>query len=269
MTVISHGIDTAGKRTPIFPDGTKSPETGKNFMHENEFNRAVVKYLDAELKRCGFRTILVAPTDADTPLETRVAIANNAKADLYVSVHANANTAKWGTWGGTETYTYGLNGESHRIGKIIHKYLMQGTPLRDRGVKDGSHLYVVKYTTMPAVLVECAFMDNLEEAKLLLSDAFRKECAIEIAKGICEAYGVKYVSTSTEKVWDTNKGIGKGKVTKRVELRKNPTWDGGANIIRILEIGEEYYVYGETGGMYNLGASYANKTCIEFTPWNP
>lgn len=193
-----HGMATAGKRTPIFPDGTKSPETGKNFMHENEFNRAVKRYLKEELERCGFRTILVAPTDDDTPLSTRVAVANNANADLYVSIHANANTSQWGTWGGAETYTWG-SGESLRIGRIIHRHLMQGTPLRDRGVKDGSWLYVIKNTRMPAVLVECAFMDNLEEAKLLLSDSFRRECAREIAMGICEAYGVQYVEAKGNK----------------------------------------------------------------------
>jgi N-acetylmuramoyl-L-alanine amidase len=61
-------------------------------------------------------------------------------------------------------------------------------------MKDGSHLYVIKYTTgIPAVLVECGFMDNLREARLLDSEAYRKECALELAKGVCEAYGVKYV----------------------------------------------------------------------------
>ena len=187
-----HGMSTAGKRTPIFPDGTKSPETGKNFMHENEFNRAVAKYLDLELKSCGFRTLMVAPTDEDTSLNTRVQRANSSGGDLYVSIHANANTSQWGNWGGTETYTY-PKGESLRIGKIIHKHLIMGTPLRDRGVKDGAWLYVIKNTKMPAVLVEVAFMDNLNEAKLLLSDAFRRESAREIAMGICEAYSVKYV----------------------------------------------------------------------------
>jgi len=161
-------------------------------MHENEFNRAVAKYLKQELERCGFRTLLVADGDTDVPLATRVQRANNAGADFYISIHANANTSQWGNWGGIETYTY-PKGESLRIGKIIHKYLLQGTPLRDRGVKDGSWLYVIKRTKMPAVLVECGFMDNLKEAKLLLSDNYRRECAKEIAKGICEGFGVKYI----------------------------------------------------------------------------
>jgi N-acetylmuramoyl-L-alanine amidase len=184
-----HGMETSGKRTPT---GITSIDTGKNFMHENEFNRAVAKYLKAHLERNGFRTIMVAPTDADTPLATRVATSNNAKADLYISIHANANTGSWGTWGGAETFTYGLSGESYRIGKIIHKHMMKGTPLRDRGVKDGRGLYVVKYTNAPAVLIEAGFMDNLAEAKLLNSDAFRKEVAREVAMGICEAFGVTY-----------------------------------------------------------------------------
>src|SRR5690606_14958429 len=182
--------------------------------------------LDLHLKASGFKTILVAPTDEDTPLEIRVKRANDAKADLYVSIHANALTdKKWGTHGGTETYVYMGSKESERIGRIIHKHLMKGTPLRDRGVKKGNHLYVLRNTKMPAVLVECAFMDNLEEAKLLLSDAFRRECAREIAMGICEAYGVKFkdgVSSAPTSSSKTNNNSNSSSTDKLYRVRK--TW---------------------------------------------
>jgi len=191
-----HGMSTSGKRTPILPNGEKS-ETG-NFMHENEFNRAVVKYLKEELKRNGFDTIEVAPTDADTPLGTRTSLANAKGADLYVSVHANANTGKWGNWGGIETFVY-PNGESKRIGQIIHKHLMRGSKLTDRGVKDGSHLWEIRKTAMPSVLVEAGFMDSHNDYKFLLSDAYRRECAKEIAMAICEAFGVKYKEATESK----------------------------------------------------------------------
>lgn len=190
-----HGINTSGKRTPTLPNGQKS-ETGKPYMNENLFNRAVIKYLDAELKRHGFKTLLVAPTDEDTPLETRTSLANKNKVDLYVSVHANANTAKWGNWGGIETFTWG-SGESLRIGKLIHAELIKGSPLKDRGIKDGKHLWEIRMTNAPAVLVECGFMDSKHDYKYLLSDAYRKECAIEICKGICEAYGVPYKASTS------------------------------------------------------------------------
>lgn len=184
-----HGMETAGKRTPKFNDGT--------FMHENEFNRAVVNYLDIELKRCGFKTIFTAPTDEDTPLATRVLIANKNKVDAFVSVHANAFTGSWGNANGVETFV-GRSEQAKKLGKAVHKYLLQGTKQTDRGVKDGTHLYVISRTNAPAILAECAFMDNKVEAELLRTTSFRKECAIEIAKGICEAFEVKYVEEKAQ-----------------------------------------------------------------------
>lgn len=59
-----HGLGTAGKRTPYIPSiGRK--------IRENEFNERVTIFLKMELERCGYRTLLTAPTDADTPLKTR------------------------------------------------------------------------------------------------------------------------------------------------------------------------------------------------------
>lgn len=186
-----HGTGTAGKRTPTLPNGQKA-ETGKTHMNENLFNRAVVKYLDAELKRNGFNTLLVAPTDADTPLETRTKLANDKKADIYVSIHANAYTGKFGSWGGIETYYHRLSKEGYKLATAIHMETIKGTPLANRGIKDGSHLWEIRKTDMPAVLWEGGFMDSHKDYKYLLSEAYRKESAIEICKGICRYYGVTY-----------------------------------------------------------------------------
>lgn len=188
----SHGLNTLGKRTPIFTDGIKSSYTGLNFMHEWEFSRRVVQLLKIELERCGLIVIEVSPTENDTSIEKRCQIANNAGANLYVSVHANADKGIWGNANGIETLTYG-SGESLRIGQIIQRHLITDTGLRDRGMKDGSWLGVVQGTNMPAVLTENGFMDNLIEAKLLLSEQYRQKVAVAHAKGICEAFGVKYI----------------------------------------------------------------------------
>ncbi|MFC3886041.1 N-acetylmuramoyl-L-alanine amidase [Bacillus songklensis] len=179
-----HGINTPGKRTPTFSDGS--------VMKENEFNRRVVALLYVELKRCGFRILLVAPTGEDIPLGTRVKRANDAKADFYLSVHANAAGGMWGKAEGIETYA-GKTEASKRAARILQRYLIQGTKLKDRGIKDGSWLYVAKYTNMPTVLVECGFMDNRREAELLRSEAYRQECAVELARGLCEYFSVPYV----------------------------------------------------------------------------
>lgn len=185
-----HGPDTNGKRSPALANG--------RVMREHEFNWATGEYLEAELKRCGFKVVSLSDKNSDTPLSTRKARASAAKIDLYLSIHANASKGVWGDWGGIETYTW-PSGESLRIGRIIHAELVSGSELRNRGVKDGSHLYEIKNNSMPVVLVECGFMDSKHDIEFLLKDAYRKECAQEIARGICKAYNVPYVAEATPK----------------------------------------------------------------------
>jgi N-acetylmuramoyl-L-alanine amidase len=195
-----HGMNTAGKRTPVFPEG--------GFMKENEFNSRVVELLNEELKRCGFNTVLTAPTDEDTPLKERVRKANEANVDLFLSVHANAFKGEWGDWGGITTFAHVKSERSKKYAQIIHRWLLKGTDLRDRGVKDGSWLYVVRKTKrdITAVLVECGFMDNLKEARLLKTEEYRRECALELAQAICEIFNVEYVLEETGMLYKVQLG---------------------------------------------------------------
>lgn len=181
-----HGEETPGKRSPKHKDGY--------VMKENEFNKAVVMFLAEHLRRCGFRVLLVAPTDKDTPLSERVALANKYKVDFYLSIHANALNGKWGKHGGIETYAHFSYSKTVEQAKIIHNEVMKGTKLADRGVKNGDWLYVCKNTSMAAVLVELGFMDSLFDSPLLRSDAYRKESAEELAKAICKIFNVTYIS---------------------------------------------------------------------------
>jgi N-acetylmuramoyl-L-alanine amidase len=162
-------------------------------MHENEFNRAVADLLKVNLERCGFRTLMVAPGDSDVPLKQRTTTANKAKADFYISIHANALNGIWGNQQGVSTFHYPGSIQGKKAATMIHKYLIQGTSQKDRGVLS-ANFHVLRETKMPSVLVECAFMDNLKEAQLLLTEAFRQECADDITKGICEIFGKEYVA---------------------------------------------------------------------------
>lgn len=187
-----HGLNTPGKRTPMWTDGTVSLYTKKNFMHEWEFNRGVVKRLKTQLERNGFKVLEVSPVEEDTSISKRCRIANAAPADLFVSVHANALGNRWNERvNGIETLTR-TSGEGLKVGRLIQKHMVAESGLRDRGMKDGAWLGVVRLTKMPCVLVECGFMDNPTEAKLLNSLEYRDKMAVAIAKGICEYYGVTY-----------------------------------------------------------------------------
>lgn len=186
-----HGMRTVGKRTPTLPDGMRS-ETG-NFMHENEFNRAVERYYAEELRRCGFDYLSLAPGDDDVSLAERDRRSDSFKADFHLDIHANAFKGVWGAAKGIEVFYYGGSKKSIEAAKVIHKHIMGGTPFVDRGVKDGSGLYMLKSTNAVAALAELGFMDNLDDVRHLLSDAYRRECAIELAKATCEIFGMSYI----------------------------------------------------------------------------
>lgn len=252
-----HGMTTPGKRSPILPDGT--------YMPENEFNRTVVKYLAQDLERNGFLVLLVAPGDDDTPLATRTGLANNTiknkyncPADIYISVHANAATGNWNNATGLETFIYTkTDSQTERLGRLVRDNLLKGTFQKDRGLKRAD-FHVLRETHMPAVLVECGFMDNKSDIQLLLSDSFRRECAEEICKAVCEFHGVKYMDESNLKdkegfgvIFKTVKDVPEcGKATIDKLISKGYLKGDGKGNINIPEEILRVYVVNDRAGLY-------------------
>lgn len=185
-----HGQETAGKRTPPIL------QLKGRVVKENEFNREVVKYLEIELKRCGFRTILAAPGDQDVPLSARTSLANRYNADLFISCHYNAGGGE-----GEETYYFAGSSRGKRAAELIHNQVLRsGVYRRNRGVKT-ANFFVLRETKMPAVLVEYGFMDDpgLEEAAQMVDPKVQRAFAVATAKGICQYFGVQYVPEIPDK----------------------------------------------------------------------
>lgn len=233
-----HGMETAGKRTPAFSDGS--------VMRENEFNRAVVSYLHDELIRNGFSVVLTAPEDTDISLATRVQRANDAHADYFISVHANAFGNGWNDANGVESFVHALNdAKTTGLARCVQHELVRETGLRDRGVKENPTLYVLRKTTMPAVLCECGFMTNEREAQLLKSDAYRKKCAVAICRGICSYTG---------KVYQEEKSL----VSIGSVIIENRTED----VDLILHEGRNYLSARDVGEMFGYDVSFKGSTPI-------
>lgn len=210
-----HGMNTAGKETPNIA------ELGRR-IKENEFNRAVVALLDKELKRCGFETVLVAPTDADTPLKARTDKANKANADAYISIHFNAfrGTFEPPTAEGITVYVYNghINKEAGKLAGCIAKYLKQGTKQKFRRISE-ANFHVLRETKMIAVLTENGFMDNKREALLMIDEDFQKEVAREHCQGICDYFGVAYVAEKQEEQKGANGNM--AQITYTVKTNDN------------------------------------------------
>src|SRR5690606_4139273 len=145
-------------------------------MREFQFNSVVAKYVRDLLSEYeGVETMFVHdPTgERDVPLAERTKKANDWPADVYVSIHANAYGSNWNDVNGIETYVYTTKpAEAVRLATYVQSELVTRTLRRSRGVKY-ENFHVLRETKMTAILVECGFMTNREEAELLKSDEYR------------------------------------------------------------------------------------------------
>jgi N-acetylmuramoyl-L-alanine amidase len=126
----------------------------------------------------------VAHDPASDSLSYRCDIANQFVADIFVSIHCNASTSAAAH--GTETYYFQGSSRGQRLAEAVQA-AMVGLGRGDRGTKT-ANFYVLKYTDMPAVLVELAFISNPEEEELLGSTDFQQRAAAAIVYGIDEYF---------------------------------------------------------------------------------
>lgn len=170
---------TPGKRTP---DGE----------YEWSFNNKVVLAATVVLEANGVKVLRVDdPTGkTDIGLTARTNKANQAKADVYVSVHHNANTGKWGEWTGTETFTYlGSNPGSEKLAGLVQPRLVKAMGLKDRGLKK-ANFAVVRQTKMPAILTEGGYMDSSIDIVKLRNDKVLVAAGVAIAEGVLAYFGI-------------------------------------------------------------------------------
>ena len=129
------------------------------YIKESEETRRVVNLVKYYLRGKGHEVIIANVDRAESQAAYLYGVARSANkhpdADLFVSVHFNAGGGQ-----GCECYTWKGKKSSAAVGicEELNKY-----GFRNRGVKDGSHIYVVSKTTMPAVLVEVCFVDNIKD----------------------------------------------------------------------------------------------------------
>ncbi|HIK28007.1 MAG: N-acetylmuramoyl-L-alanine amidase [Oscillatoriaceae bacterium SKW80] len=134
------------------------------------------------LEQQGVQVVMTRTDDREIDLEPRVQLAERVNATLFVSIHANAINMSRSDVNGVETYYYssGLG-----LARAIHNSMLQYTGARDRRVRQ-ANFYVLRRTSMPAVLVEVGFVTGAEDAARLADPAFRTLMAQAIAYGIMQ-----------------------------------------------------------------------------------
>ena len=171
--IVDGVYQTPGKRSPVWPDGKQ--------LFEGEFNRAIVNRLMDKCEANGIDAINLVNTPNDISLTERVNTANklaksSEKPSIYVSVHANGfNEEQANGW---SVYTSKKTTKSDGIAKILlDKAIAEFPGEYMRGTKE-SNFYVLRNTSMPAILSENFFMTNSDNChKYLLSEDGRDRVA--------------------------------------------------------------------------------------------
>ncbi len=114
-------------------------------------------------------------------LQARVDYANARGADLFISIHANGSASRASR--GTETYASRKDYLGRRLSVAVNREIVSATGLRNRGAHTAD-FYVCRWSNMPAILVESAFISNPREARLLKQSWFRRRIGRAIAAGV-------------------------------------------------------------------------------------
>jgi N-acetylmuramoyl-L-alanine amidase len=178
-----------------FDPGAIGP--GKNI--EKDITLAISRKLGDLLSQSGALVINTRDTDEDLAgdnfsgsllerkrkdLAARVAIAEENKAEIYVSVHTNADVSP--RWTGAQTFYSGKSEKAKLIAISIQDELTSILGNTTRKAKTGNY-YITDKTGMTAVIVEVGFLSNPKEEKLLTSSDYQDKVAYAIFSGIAKS----------------------------------------------------------------------------------
>lgn len=145
-----------------------------------EISRKVVSYL----KQSGVNVVMTRNDDSYPSLESRAALANRIGADLFVSIHCN--TIADSSFRGFIIFTArSASWTSKKTARNI-KNTLSAAGIPDRGIQNQDFRVLVQ-TKCPAVLIECGFMTNYDEASQLQNSWYQDKLARAIADGIVKS----------------------------------------------------------------------------------
>ncbi|MBQ9860057.1 MAG: N-acetylmuramoyl-L-alanine amidase [Clostridia bacterium] len=172
--------------------GGADPGAVANGIKEKDVNLVIALACRDELVRHGVEVKTSRTKDEADPLEQRIKECNAFGADLALDIHNNA-----GGGDGAEVYHYHKGGTSKTLANnILAEVVKIGQNSRGAKVKLGAdgrdYFGFIRQTIPPAVIVECAFLDNKKDVKIIDTAAEQKAMGIAIAKGVLKTLGIAW-----------------------------------------------------------------------------
>lgn len=172
--------------------GGSDPGAVANGIKEKDVNLVIALACKAELERHGVEVKASRAKDENDPLTERIKECNAFKPDVALDIHNNA-----GGGDGAEVFYHYKGGTSKTLAQnVLDAIVAAGqnsrgikTKLNDQG-KD--YFGFIRETSAPAVIVECAFLDNNKDVQIIDTEAEQKAMGVAIAKGVLKTLGIAY-----------------------------------------------------------------------------
>ena len=176
--------------------GIDPGKIGVNNALEKDINLAIAQKLERNLKENGIHVVMTRTDDNglykenDTnkkvrDMKNRLNIIEEAKPTLAVSIHQNSYPDP--SVSGVQVFYYKDSVKSKEAAEIMQTQMIKTLkPTKERVAKDNGSYYLLKKTSVPIVIVECAFMSNPTEAELLPQEAYQERVAWAVYMGIMQ-----------------------------------------------------------------------------------
>lgn len=156
----------------------------RNGVLEKDLNLAIALLVRDELREKGYQVIMSRETDVYIAKEDRVNEANQAGADIYISIHQNATDEGTGVSGMEVWYEDDSGRDSKRLAQLIQQQTIKSTGAVERDLRGDADFHVTGSTSMPACLIETGFLSNAAECMKLGLAEYQQQIADGIVQGV-------------------------------------------------------------------------------------
>ena len=172
-----------------------------NGVSEAEINLKIALKLQQLLEQSGSNVVLTRSDDnaiydvdkktlrekKNSDIRNRVRIGNNSSADIFVSIHLNKIPEN--QYYGWQTFFKDGNEDGKRLATCIQSNLNETIQKENKRVPlKISNVYIIKHVEIPTVIVECGFLSNQQEEKLLQQEEYQNRLAWGIYNGIMDYF---------------------------------------------------------------------------------
>lgn len=202
--IVAFHADLFGKKGRVVLDaghgGEDGGAVGINGEKEKDINLRIALELERYLKQGNFEVIMIRDGDYSVGDQSLKTIAQRKRSDtknrlqtinesgecVFISIHQNHFSES--KYHGAQVFYSTNRPESALLAETIRKNIVESIqPDNKRENKEaGKNIYLMYHANVPAVLVECGFLSNLEEASNLTSEEYQKDVAAAIYNGLLD-----------------------------------------------------------------------------------